>query len=329
MNDMTVSEVSKAYGVSTRMLRYYEKEGLIESKHKDDYAYRIYDEMAIRRLKQVLLLRKLRFSLKEIHVLLNLADQSEALSIFMKHIAGLENEIASIQVIRGILRELVNNGAQRPLLYLVSDQMHEVVDALPSLKSTLKEAHSMTELSEANDVMERIKADNVRVLMLPPFTVASYQYVGSEPEQKAGDVISEFVRESRLYERKPDARMFGFNHPNPSQPGDEYGYEIWVTIGEDMDLPQPLIKKQFEGGLFAVLTIDFPEFWRWNSLFDWVMQSEKYEISFHPLGEEIMGGCLEEHLNWVYSAHMGWPENGIDGKLDLMLPICAKEENQA
>lgn len=55
MNDMTVTEVSKIYGVSTRMLRYYEKEGLIESKHKDDYAYRVYDETAIKRLKQILL----------------------------------------------------------------------------------------------------------------------------------------------------------------------------------------------------------------------------------------------------------------------------------
>jgi len=38
-------------------------------------------------------------------------------------------------------------------------------------------------------------------------------------------------------------------------------------------------------------------------------------------GDEIMGGCLEEHLNWVYSSHMGWPENGIDGNIDLLLPI--------
>ncbi len=325
MNDMTVTEVSKIYGVSTRMLRYYEKEGLIASKHKDDYAYRVYDETAIKRLKQVLLLRKLRFSLKDIQQLLNLADQSDALAVFLKHIAELEKEIASVNVIRDILRELVNGGAQRPLLYLESDRMNEVVDALPSLKSTLKEAHSMKELNEANEAMDQIKAENVRIMMLPPFTVAAYQFIGPEPETKAGDMMSNFIRKSCLYERKPDARMFGFNHPNPKQPGDEYGYEVWVTIPEEMVLPEPIVKKQFPGGLFAVLTIDFPEFWRWKSLFDWVSESEKYDINFHPLGEEIMGGCLEEHLNWVYSAHMGWPENGIDGKLDLMLPIRIKE----
>ena len=37
-----------------------------------------------------------------------------------------------------------------------------------------------------------------------------------------------------------------------------------------------------------------------------------------------MHGMLEEHLNWIYSAQMGWPENGIDGQIDLLLPIKLK-----
>ena len=42
------------------MLRYYEQVGLITSLRKDDYAYRVYDETAIGRLRQVIVLRKLR-----------------------------------------------------------------------------------------------------------------------------------------------------------------------------------------------------------------------------------------------------------------------------
>jgi len=37
-----------------------------------------------------------------------------------------------------------------------------------------------------------------------------------------------------------------------------------------------------------------------------------------------MGGCLEEHLNWVRAAHLGWPQDGSDGQLDLMFPIKRK-----
>ena len=61
MNQMlTVSTVSKNLGISSRMLRYYEQIGLIESRRMNDYAYRVYDENAIRKLRQIIILRKLR-----------------------------------------------------------------------------------------------------------------------------------------------------------------------------------------------------------------------------------------------------------------------------
>ena len=58
----TIGTVSKNLGISSRMLRYYEQIGLIESKRVENYAYRVYDEEAIRRLRQIILLRKLRVS---------------------------------------------------------------------------------------------------------------------------------------------------------------------------------------------------------------------------------------------------------------------------
>ena len=137
--------------------------------------------------------------------------------------------------------------------------------------------------------------------------------------------MDKFIRESRLYEIKPDSRFFGFNHPNPGILEDGiHGYEVWATIPDDMDVPEPLVKKKFEGGLFAALTIKFPEFQVWRDLENWLYNSSEYEPNYSEQGDEIMGGCLEEHLNWIYSAHMGWPENGIDGQLDLLLPIRKK-----
>ncbi|MDE7280188.1 MAG: GyrI-like domain-containing protein, partial [Ruminiclostridium sp.] len=125
-----------------------------------------------------------------------------------------------------------------------------------------------------------------------------------------------------LYEIKPDARYFGFNHPNPGILEEGiHGYEVWVTIPDDMEVPEPLVKKKFPGGLYAVMTIRFPEFQRWADLSRWVENNGVYEPDYSPLGEEIMGGCLEEHLNWVYACHLGWPEDGLTGQLDLMFPI--------
>ncbi|WP_143754818.1 helix-turn-helix domain-containing protein, partial [Listeria seeligeri] len=52
-----MTQVAKEYEISTRMLRYYEQVGLIKSLRKDTYAYRMYDEGAVIRIRQIIILR--------------------------------------------------------------------------------------------------------------------------------------------------------------------------------------------------------------------------------------------------------------------------------
>lgn len=183
----------------------------------------------------------------------------------------------------------------------------------------------MEELNKAEEILE--KSLTVRILRLPPCTVASYHYIGENPEEAVGDVVTKFVQESGLYEKKPDARMFGFNHPNPGVlKNGLHGYEDWVTIPEDMEVKAPMEKKRFSGGLYAVMTILFPEFHLWEALIKWANENQNFEPDYSELGEEIMGGCLEEHLNWVYAAHNGWKEDGLPRQIDLMLPMKLREK---
>lgn len=335
MNDMTVSEVSRELGISTRMLRYYEKEGLISTKRREDYAYRMYDELAVRRLRQIVILRKLRIPLKEIGIILNASDISDAVRVFLNKIQEIDGEISSLRVIRDTLSEVAALSAGDSL-YLMESKLLSVSESLPPFKNTLKENKAMNELNtqpenreamldKANETADRT-GENIRILQLPPFTVASNHVIGIEPEAEVDKPVDKFIRESGLYKIKPDARYFGFNHPNPGiLDGGRHGYEVWVTIPDDMEVPEPLVKKHFDGGLFAALTIRFPDFHRWNDLVRWAQEdNELYEPNYSELGDEIMGGCLEEHLNWVYASHMGWPDDGIPGQLDLMLPIKRK-----
>lgn len=331
MNDMTVSEVSRTLGISTRMLRYYEKEGLIKTKRREDYAYRIYDEYAVRRLRQIVILRKLRIPLKEIGIILSASDISEAVKIFLDKIQEIDGEISALGVIRDTLSEIagLSAGGSLPLL---ESKLLSVSETLPPLKTTLKENTGMNEsntsaqskeelLDKANESIVRAE-DNVRIIHIPPFTVASNHVIGIEPEAEVDKPVDKFVRESGLYNIKPDARYFGFNHPNPGVlDGGRHGYEVWVTVPDDMEVPEPLVKKRFEGGLYAALTMRFPDFQRWNDLVRWVEENEVYEADYSELGDEIMGGCLEEHLNWVYCSHTGLRGDGIGEQLDLLLPI--------
>ena len=74
----TISQVSKALAISTQMLRYYERSGLVQSLQKANYAYRVYDENAIARLRQIIILRKLRVPVKQIRTIF---DNSDAVTV--------------------------------------------------------------------------------------------------------------------------------------------------------------------------------------------------------------------------------------------------------
>ena len=63
---MTVKEVSELTGVSIRTLRYYDEIGLLPPADHTEGGYRLYDDMALERLQQILLFRELEFPLKDI-----------------------------------------------------------------------------------------------------------------------------------------------------------------------------------------------------------------------------------------------------------------------
>ncbi|MCL2576175.1 MAG: effector binding domain-containing protein [Defluviitaleaceae bacterium] len=330
MDLVTISQVSKMFDVSTRMLRYYEQIGLLKSKSKDDYAYRVYDDVAIGRLQQIIVLRKLRIPLKQIALIFEDASTKTAIDVFMQNIKEINDEITALSTMRAILNNLADGlrhtlGAKTDTTIksmLMSDEaLLAAINSLSLTKINFKEMRSMDELNKASETLARL---NVRIVQLPPAAVASYHFIGENPEETTGEVINKFAKDVNLYEIKPDARMYGFNHPNPPEDGKPYGYEVWVTVPDDLDVPAPLVKKQFAGGLYAAHTIKFPNFHEWDDLNKWVENSDKFDKNLAAEGAEVMHGLLEEHLNWVYANHLGWKENFIDGQLDLLLPIKLK-----
>ena len=71
----TVKEIARKTGVSVRTLHHYDAIGLLKPNRLTDAGYRLYDEVSVHRLRLILLLRELQFTLPQI---LNLLDAPDA-----------------------------------------------------------------------------------------------------------------------------------------------------------------------------------------------------------------------------------------------------------
>ncbi len=67
----TISQIAKLSGISVRTLQYYDEIGLLKPSSLSESGYRLYDEEALGKLQQILTLKELDFSLKEIQQLLS------------------------------------------------------------------------------------------------------------------------------------------------------------------------------------------------------------------------------------------------------------------
>lgn len=102
---------------------------------------------------------------------------------------------------------------------------------------------------------------------------------------------------------------------------------MWVSIPENMAVPKPLVKRTFDGGLYAAHMIKMGDFDHWILLKNWVMNNDKYEHDWHSVRctpyEKDMDRCFEEQLN--YWGNIQKPEfRSEDMQLDLLFPIKEK-----
>lgn len=336
MKLQTISQVSKDYGISTRMLRYYEQVGLIKSLRKEDYAFRVYDENALNRLQQIIVLRKLRVPVKHIISILNNHDAAKTVEIFKENISKIDSEITTLSTIKSILArfvEEINEKIDIQLKLLADDSLLSAISTLSFSGNPInetRESFSMEDLNKAHEDLMKLEDKDVRIVYLPPMTVAAAYAIGDDCIDKASDVVNKFIKESDLLKIKPDARGFDYNfYLEGEVPGQKIqGHEAWVSVPVDMELPKPLIRREFKGGLYAAHVLREWDFQDWRRLKEWVDASDKYDSDWGSprwdSAETGSGYGLEETLNLYHFIKKHDAEMSIL-QLDLLFPIKEKE----
>lgn len=118
---MNIGAASKASGVSPRMIRHYEKIGLIPSPSRRDSGYRDYAEADVHRLRFIANARDLGFPIEDIRDLLGLWGNNQRASAEVKALAiaraqEFGRKAEALQTLRQTLLELAErcHGDNRP-----------------------------------------------------------------------------------------------------------------------------------------------------------------------------------------------------------------------
>lgn len=118
---MNIGQASKASGVSERMIRHYEKIGLVPRALRRDSGYRDYSDADVHRLRFIANARDLGFSVEEIGTLLALWSDghrasSEVKALAMTRAQELDRKARQLDAMRQTLLDLASrcNDDDRP-----------------------------------------------------------------------------------------------------------------------------------------------------------------------------------------------------------------------
>jgi len=240
MDLQTVSDISRKYGISTRMLSYYEQNGLISSQKKEGYSYRVYDEFAIARLQQVILLRKLQIPVKQIRTILNNPDAAIVIEIFKKNIEELDAEVTALSTIRQILDSFVSEleavaNVNLSLNFLNGNSVLEMSNALPLISKNIRgEKATMNELNQAAEVLKERRNAKIRVELAfngnCAEAIALYEKAFGVKADYTPDGADNFVMHTWL---KIGNDAIGEIGMHDREPGNEcsYGDGVSVSVG--------------------------------------------------------------------------------------------------
>lgn len=113
--EFTVGRLAREVGINLETVRFYERNGLLPKPRRSASGYRLYTTDVTRRLKFIKRAQELGFSLHEIRELLALRASpgtnrnGEIRRRTELKIADIENKIKTLELMRGVLRNLVES----------------------------------------------------------------------------------------------------------------------------------------------------------------------------------------------------------------------------
>lgn len=186
-----IRDISTRYDISARTLRYYENMGLISSIRSDDYAYRMYDGEAVKRLEQILILRKLNISIKDIQRIFNTPGSEIVLEVLGKKVDNIDDEVSLLHELKEVILDFIHqieqadfgNGTDVKLLY---DKAKEIETQLVNVDYNGKPSN-INRLLEAAAKVER--EPDILIVEMSPCRMVTSGHISDENEMNNFDAM--------------------------------------------------------------------------------------------------------------------------------------------
>ncbi|MFZ5353978.1 MAG: MerR family transcriptional regulator [Bacillota bacterium] len=197
-----IKDVSSKYDITARTLRYYEDMGLLSSTRSDDYTYRMYDENAIRRLEQILILRKLNISIKDIQRVFNTSGSEVVLEVLGKKVQNIDDEVALLHELKEIVLDFIReiehvNFADNSDIKLLYNKAKEIETQLISIDYIGKPSN-INRLIEITEKLDK-KIPDIMVVRIPEFRAVTVGDQSWEDMFKEGGYMYQLWQYCHLY----------------------------------------------------------------------------------------------------------------------------------
>jgi DNA-binding transcriptional MerR regulator len=201
-NLIKIKDVSSKYDITARTLRYYEDMGLLHSTRSDDYAYRMYDENAVRRLEQILILRKLNISIKDIQRVFKASSSDVVLEVLGKKVQNIDEEVALLhelkEIVLGFIDEIEQvNFSDNSDIKLLYNKAKEIEKRLISIDYIGKPS-KINRLLEITQRLDK-KIPDIMVVRIPRFRAVTVGEQSWEDMFKNGGYMYQLWQHVHLY----------------------------------------------------------------------------------------------------------------------------------
>lgn len=249
-NLIKITDVASKYDITARTLRYYEDMGLLSSTRSEDYKYRMYDEDAVRRLEQILILRKLNISIKDIKRVFNTSGSDVVLEVLGKKVQKIDDEVSLLHELKEIVLDFIHeiqqvNFADNSDIKLLYNKAKEIETQLVS-NDYIGKPSNINRLIKITDKLDK-KIPDIMVVRIPEFKAVT---CGVQPWGelfKEGGYMYQLWQYCHLY-KSVIFDCFDFLIPQ----GDKAEWICAVKDGvTDADVG-PFKLLDFSGGLYAM-----------------------------------------------------------------------------